>query len=146
MLSKEFEKSLLAVVKELNDNGIQFVLIASANSALQGVNVKPKDIDIVVKYEDVDKALSCLAHFFIEEIHSPEQYVLHLGVFGVDVEIRGNKNPNSPHMKALNAKKETKLNGEKIFILQLEKSIEFYEGIGKHEKAKEIQEFLNKKK
>ena len=146
MLSKEFEKSLLAVCKELNENGIQFVVIGSANSALQGMNVKPKDIDIVTKFEEVDSALSCLSHFFIEEIHSPEQYVLHLGVFDVDVDLRGNKNPNSPHLKAFNARKPMQLQGVAIFVTPLNVSAEFYESIGKNEKAKQIHEFLNKKK
>src|SRR3989344_7709713 len=113
MLSKEFTKALLAVCKELNENGIEFVVIGSVNSALQGYFEKPKDIDIVVRFEEVDKALSCLSHFFIEELHTPEKYILRLGVFGVRVEVIGNNNSHSAHAKAFNARKESSLEGER---------------------------------
>lgn len=146
MLSKEFKKSLFAIAQELEDNGIDYTLVGSVNSVLQGMTLSPRDIDFVVKFEDVDKALSCLAHFFIEEIHTPDRYILHLGVFGLDVQLEGNNNASSSDAMAFNARKPISFEGKTIFITPLNVSAEFYERVGFPQKAIQVREFLNKKK
>ena len=130
MLSKEFKKSLFAIAQELEDNAIDYTLVGSVNSVLQGMALSPRDIDFVVKFEDVDKALSCLAHFFIEEIHTTDRYILHLGVFGLDVQLEGNNNASSSDVMAFNARKPISFEGKTIFITPLNVSAEFYERVG----------------
>jgi hypothetical protein len=55
MMNPDFKDAILILSKLLNKNQIKWALIGSANLQLQGVNIEPNDIDIVVLVNDLEK-------------------------------------------------------------------------------------------
>lgn len=94
MIPENTFKALKAISDRLNGKGINWVLIGSTNHALQGVDVKPRDIDILTDKEGAYAIGEALKEFVVEEIHirETEKMKSHYGKFnieGVEVEIIG---------------------------------------------------------
>jgi predicted nucleotidyltransferase len=55
VISRKFIRVLKIISKKLENQKIKWVLVGSTSLALQGVNIKPKDIDILTDDEGVFK-------------------------------------------------------------------------------------------
>ena len=68
MINKNFIKSLNIISKHLNNSRIKWAIIGSANMALQGIDITPKDIDIIVKLEDLENIKDIFHKYEISNI------------------------------------------------------------------------------
>jgi hypothetical protein len=94
MIPENIFKALKVISDKLNGKGINWVLISSTNQALQGVDVKPRDIDILTDKEGVYAIVEALKDFVVEAVHPRESETMKshygkLNIEGVEVEIIG---------------------------------------------------------
>jgi len=50
---EKFKNALVIVSGRLNQSGIKYALVGSLNQVLQGMNLSPKDLDLVARIEDL---------------------------------------------------------------------------------------------
>jgi len=94
LLSPDLENVLYNISSVLSKMRIAWILVGSTASCLNGVNVKPKDIDIIVKTEDVyvvDRIFAS-AYSVLRRVKysSNGVYSSHYGIFetqGVKIEV-----------------------------------------------------------
>src|SRR3989338_2650607 len=55
MLSEKFKKAIKIIYTLLSEHKVKWALIGSTNMQLQGMNVNPHDLDIVVQFTDLEK-------------------------------------------------------------------------------------------
>jgi len=55
MLTKDFQQAIKLIYQILNDNHIEWALVGSANTNLQGMETEPRDLDIVIQYTDLER-------------------------------------------------------------------------------------------
>ena len=63
MLSDEFINALRVVDDHLCDTGVTWFLIGKANLALQGVNVKPSHLTVLINFHDLEEFLELFSDF-----------------------------------------------------------------------------------
>ncbi len=94
LLSPDLENVLYSISSVLSKMRIAWILVGSTASCLNGVNVKPKDIDIIVKTEDVydvDRIFASTYRVLRRVRYSSNGvYSSHYGIFethGVKIEV-----------------------------------------------------------
>lgn len=55
MIDNEFKKAIKIIHKRLERNKIKWALVGSTNLQLQGMEVQPHDLDIVIQLKDLEK-------------------------------------------------------------------------------------------
>ena len=88
MLSKEFTQALRVISAHLEPSGIEWYMTGKGNLALQGMDVKPSRLQILIYERDLDRFLSLFASFKrteIEELSNGEAKEFNLIVDGVEV-------------------------------------------------------------
>ena len=63
MLSDEFISALRVVDDHLCDTGVDWFLIGKSNLALQGVNVKPSHLTVLINFHDLEEFLELFSDF-----------------------------------------------------------------------------------
>ncbi len=56
-MDEKYLAALRTVASKLNESGIRWVLCGSTNFALQGMDVRPSDVDISVAHEDLRRVI-----------------------------------------------------------------------------------------
>lgn len=92
MVPEENYQVLKIIVDRLKN--INWILIGSTNLAVQGVNIKANDIDILTTKEGAYKIEEALHEFCIEPVHYKEstKFNSHYGLFiinGIEIEVMG---------------------------------------------------------
>ncbi len=149
MLNKKFIEAIKIISKKLNGK-VKWSLIASTNLALQGMDVKPQDLDIVVRFEDLKKMPELFSDYNASEVKKIEKWKenpaweVKLDINGVEVQILG-ENDNGEYVSKLIANKLTKisLEGSEIPCFTLKAEIQTYEETSRNEKAERIKSFLS---
>lgn len=156
MISQNILQALKIITEKLSDQKINWVLIASANLALQGVDVEPKDIDILTDKEGAILIGQVLREYAIEPVRYMEtkRFNGYRGKFeinGAEVEVIGelkNKIPQGDlwtETKSFLEKKWIKYEGLKIPVINLEQEYHAYQKMGKLDKAEKIKKTLQTK-
>jgi len=154
MIPENTFKALKAISERLNGKGINWVLIGSTNHALQGVDVKPRNIDILTDKDGAYAIGEALKEYIIEEVHprETENMKSHYGRFSiedVEVEIIGDLINIKPEGDLWS---ETDNFSKKIIIefknvevpgISLDQEYVAYKKLGKMEKAEKIKEAMN---
>ena len=153
MIPENIFQALKVISERLDGKGINWVLIGSTNQALQGVDVKPRDIDILTDKEGVYAIVDALKDFVVEEIHIRETETMKsnygkLNIEGVDVEIIGDLINIKPKGDLWS---ETKNFSKKIIIefkgvevpgISLDQEYVAYKKLGNIERAEKIKEAM----
>ena len=71
LLGFDWKKPLEILAQKFNENGIEWYIVGSIGDALRGVNVKPGDIDIVVRTTDYYKVKDICYFNFPDSIIMP---------------------------------------------------------------------------
>ena len=152
MLPQTHIKVLRILAKRLSP--VKFwVVVGSTNLAMQGVDVVPKDIDILADKEGAYAIGAALSEYVVLSVafRENEFFKSHFGRFiinGIEVEIMGDrvsKNPGGDtwgETKGYPAKMLFDIDGMKIPVLSLEQEYEAYIHLGRKEKAEKIIERL----
>ena len=133
-----------------NQAGLEWVLCGSANFALQGMDLKPKDLDITIEHKDLEKVKELFSKYDPSEtrdLKNKEGQEFTFYVDGVEVQICGDYEHGTYYKAKQNKNniKKYRLDGVEISLLKLEAELECYTQLGRTEKAKLIQEFLKQK-
>ena len=144
----EKKETLAFVAKKLSGAKINWALIGSANLELQGMDVVPNDIDILVDFSDKEKIEKL---FMGEKIVSNSiqkngeaEEITYL-IDGVDVQICY-EHPHGFYFQFFenNRFEKTMLGSVEILCNRLEDEALAYEHLGRKEKAERSREFIGK--
>ncbi|MGD9276860.1 MAG: hypothetical protein PVJ67_06845 [Candidatus Pacearchaeota archaeon] len=150
MLDKNLEKILKIISRELNSNKILWCLIGSANMYIQGIDVKPNDIDINIQLKDVRKVKNIFSEYNpVMNKLSPlnesdiEKLELKFKIYGKKIQLIG-ETENGIYASRLLSDNLINIKLDKIEIpcFTLETEAETYRKINRLEKAKLIKDFL----
>lgn len=145
MIDEKFLNVLKKIALKLI--GIRWVLGGSANFALQGMDFKPRYLDIIIAYKDLEKVKDLFSEYSfseVKEIKNREGVEFRFDVDGAEVQICADYEHGIYYkqMKDENIIK-IKINNMEIPVLKIESELRCYEHIGnKEEKIKKIKEFI----
>jgi len=159
MIPKEFAEVLKFIIHKFKGQKINWALAGSSALALRGVNIKPRDIDIVTDKTGAYKINKLLKKYEIEPVKfsKADKLSSHFGKFkikGILVEIIGNfrqrlENGSWTKPTSLKHKKIIKFNNLEIPALGLNYEYKFYlrnsKNLRRLKETRKIKEYLNKK-
>jgi predicted nucleotidyltransferase len=95
MLISELIKALKIINQKLRGKKIKWVLVGSTSLALQGVKIKPKDIDILIDKKSILKVNKLFREYEVEPIKFTrskffESYIGEFRIEGIKVEVMAN--------------------------------------------------------
>ena len=156
MINQRFVKVLKLLDEKLRNQKIRWCLVGSASLVLQGVKIKPKDIDILTDKKGAFKINKLLKDYEINPVKfgNSELFESYLGEFeinGIKIEAMGNLKEKIDNVwvsasKRLASQKIIKLNEMEIPVSSLREQIQSYEKLGRKKdcmKIRKIKEALN---
>jgi hypothetical protein len=155
LLTKEFQDVLKIVAERMTTHKVEWALIGSTNCALQGMKVSPKDLDVVVKLEDLRRmsevfdgyAVSPVEELTAMGLSNEPAWEVRVGIGGAPVQILGEKNIGE-YVSKLIAKRIIEIKDEEsaILCLTLDAEADAYTETNRPQKAERIMEFLQTRK
>ncbi len=151
MLSKEFQSALKSIREKLTKYEIAWALIGSANCSLQGVGIIPRDLDVIVKLDDLQKMDKIFDDYNVSataELPSMAKtgepaWEVKLTIDTVPVHILGEKNSGVYVSKLLSkCFTEVKLDEMSIPCLTLYAEADAYDETNRSEKAERVRTFI----
>jgi len=149
MISKEFEDTIKIIRKRLNQKNIRWILVGSTNLAIQGMNITPKDLDILVQYSDLEIIKSLFSDYNTSDIKKLKPLVAGQDAWEVksiikNVEVQFFSERTGEYIRRLVANKivKLKLNALEIPCFSLEDEAETYAKTNRKNKADLIENFL----
>ena len=135
----------------MNKNKIKWALIGSTNMQLQGMEVSPHDLDIVVQLKDLEKMREIFSDYNVSAVKELKPLTDEPGwevkaeIGNVEVQILGERDMGE-YVSKLLANKLTKIRIEDIEIpcFTLEAEAQTYAETNREHKAHLIQEFLER--
>ena len=152
MLDRRFKEAIKIICSKLDKNKIRWALIGSTNMAFQGMDVKQRDLDIIVHFNDLKKMKKIFSEYGISEIRELKALMTHPAwevkfiLNGIEVQILGENDEGDYVMKLIaNRVVYLDLNGIRIPCFTLEAEEQKYRETNREKKANMIREFLRKK-
>ncbi len=157
MISEKYIKVLKIILKKLGSTKINWAVGGSTSQALQGLDIDPKDIDILTDKNGAFMTEKLLKEFLTEavEYRKSEKFKSYFSIFlieGIKVEIMGeiiNKLPEG-NLWGKNADLHQKVfinfGNIKIPVIPLEQEYLVNIRMGRMERAERIKEVLDKKR
>ncbi len=151
MLSQNFQNVIKFIFEKIKDKNIKWALIGSANMALQGIDVSPNDLDIIINQVDLKIFEQEFREYIIESISKkppfknglPESYEMRLKIEGIKVHVSGGYDNDIYFSKVKdNHILFVKLDGVPIPCLLLESEAKTYSETNRKDKVKLIMDFL----
>ncbi|MFH1774728.1 MAG: hypothetical protein ABH874_07215 [Methanobacteriota archaeon] len=149
MINQKIIKALKIINQKLKDQKIKWVLVGSTSLALQGVKIKPKDIDILTNREGAYEVNKLLKEYEIKPIKFGKSNVFqsYLGEFRVNkikVEVMGNLKEKiggkweslSPRLKS---PKIIKIEGMNLPVSPLKEQLKSYKFRGRKKDSIRVQ-------
>ncbi|HLC52997.1 MAG TPA: hypothetical protein VJK03_00495 [Candidatus Nanoarchaeia archaeon] len=140
------EKNIVLVLKKLieltKNSGIVWHLEGSANLLVQGISIKPRDIDITTKKEHLNHFMKVLEKFNPKEKYLAETkaHLVKCFIEGVEIEIASYEKPEFNRFDKI---KTAKWKGLSVPIMPLPIALEFYRQIGRKDKVTLIEKYLS---
>ncbi|MDP3779368.1 MAG: hypothetical protein Q8R30_04995 [bacterium] len=153
MISAEFINAIKIVEERMKGAHMNWAVIASSNLALQGMDVAPNDLDVVVRRDDLHK-ISDLFHDFnasdvgeLLTLNGKPAWDVAMKVGQVAVQFLG-EHDSGPYVEKLLKQriKNCPVDGYGVPCLTLDAEVEAYSQTGRWKKAKMVSEFLQAKK
>lgn len=148
--------ALKKILEKFKNKNINWVLTGSTSLAIQGVDVKANDIDILTDVENADKIAEILKEYIIEPMHhkTSPQFKSYYGLFkinNVQVEVIADLEQiyNDEWIKAEprgRIKLMKRFEDMTLPLLELQEEYEAYERMGREDKADKIRKTLEKEK
>lgn len=67
-MNEQFKKALYVINKKMKEADIRWAVIGSANMALQGMEIMPRDLDIVATFDDLQKIKKLFSQYNASDI------------------------------------------------------------------------------
>ena len=152
MLNENFKDALKIIHKRLTENNIKWTVVGSTNMLLQGIDVQPNDLDVVVQLQDLEKTREIFSDYDAAEIKELTPLVdepsweVKVEIEGVQVQIIGQRNTGEYVRKLLaNQTTKVRLDDIEVPVFTLEAEAQTYSETKREHKAQVIQEFLKQK-
>lgn len=153
MIAEKVYKTLSLLLKELEANKVNWVLIGSLNLFLQGVNVEFHDIDIFTDKEGVSRINKIFRDYVIQPISFSEAEVFKSfrGIFKIndclvdvvtDLQFRPSRNSRWSKSTGLSKVETLKYKDLLLPVTPLKEEYQAYINMGRLEKAKKIKDKL----
>jgi hypothetical protein len=151
MLPDNFIKSIKLITSELQNKNIKWALVGTTNLALQGLDVKPNDLDIVTFANHIQVFERIFKDYIIKPLTKkisstkgcPDYYILMLSINGVEIEVMGEFETNVYFSKVGRGEiEEIDLEGMRIPCLNLSSEANAYEKLGRNKKVEMIKDFI----
>jgi hypothetical protein len=136
------------------DKDIFWILSGSTSLLIQGVDIKPGDIDIVTDKEGADNIDKILSEYRIQkpEYSSTEEFRSYYGKYiinGIKIDLVGEFQYKKKDRSWSNLRHEEKFfkkdyNGMTLMLLPLEEELKEYEELDRLEKVRKIKEKLGR--
>ena len=151
MINKKLKEVILLIAKKFKGTKVKWALVGSTNLTLQGVNVLPHDLDVVVEANNLKKIKKIFEEFKPSEfkevipITTNPFWEMRLNVMGVDVQIFGEKNGGIYVSKLLSKKLNyVELENIEIPCFSLEAEMKAYSETNRNDNVELIRNFLAK--
>lgn len=141
------DKALKLITEKLK--GINYAVIGSVNLQIQGMNVTPRDIDILTTEAGINKIDEILKEYRTEEIYFDESegrnsFRSFYMIDGIEIEVLGNVNNIYRDLESLDRNVLINFKEMRIPCIPLGDELETYQKMGRKDKIKIIQTFLSK--
>ncbi|MGV8171452.1 MAG: nucleotidyltransferase domain-containing protein [Candidatus Woesearchaeota archaeon] len=151
MVDSRFIHAIKIIHQLLNENNISWALIGSTNMQLQGMNVNPRDLDIVVQLKDLEQMEKIFSDYNASDVRKlppmtdEPGWEVKIDINGVDVQILGERDTGE-YVSKLLAEKLIRIHLDNIDIpcFTLEAEAQTYAETKREHKANLIREFLKK--
>lgn len=151
-MKANFKKAIKIIHKLLNENKIKWALVGSTDMQLQGMDVNPRDLDIVVQLKDLEKMQEIFSEYNaspvkkLEPMTDEPAWEVKIEIEGVEVQILGERNTGEYVSKLLvNRLTKIKLDDIEIPCFTLEAEAQAYTETNREHKARLIHKFLTDK-
>ena len=145
-------KSIKTIHKILEQNDIKWALVGSTNLYIQGMQIEPNDLDIILQYKDLKKITKLFSNYFasnIKELNSlTNKKVCEVNATINDIEIQfiGADNTDIYVSKLISNKLiMVSLDDIKIPCFMLEAELQCYKKTNREQKVNYIRKFLSEK-
>jgi len=149
MITDQFNRVLKVVKERMEESGIRWAVIGSTNMALQGMDVVPRDLDIVVRLDDLKKIPEIFSDMVAQGVKDlpsmtgEPAWEVNGEIDGVEIQILGEKDTGQYVSKLINNRvKIVKTSETEIPCFALEAEADAYAETGREKKANLIREFL----
>lgn len=95
MFGEKLEKTLRTILDRLKEKNIGWMLAGSSNMAFQGINIVPRDLDVIVRFRDLKKIGEIFSDCEVSEIRELKPLIdkpaweLIMTIEGVEVQVLG---------------------------------------------------------
>ncbi len=156
MITPEEKRALRYILDQLSGQLISWAVTGSLSFALHGVDLAVHDIDLQTNREGVYQIQALLSNYVIKPVafSSTGRIQSHLGrleIEGVKVEIMGDFQKRledgswEPPVNVEDHKVIVIWEGREVPVLSLEYEIQAYRALGREEKARFVEQWLQKK-
>ncbi len=150
MLSKEFRAALNVLHDALRKTGISWTVIGSTNMCLQGMDVTPHDLDIVVSLSDLRKLPGIFSKCQpspirkLDPLGDDERWEVKFHIGDVEIQAIGEKDSGG-YLRRIAAGRIVKLPLDRIVLqcFMLDAEAMAYEEMKRESKSRMIRDFLN---
>lgn len=143
------KKTIKVIYKLLSRNKIKWAIVGSTNMRLQGIDIKPHDLDIIVQLDDLEIIRDIFSEYRPSEIKelgpfSNAAWEVKLNIGEVEVQILGEEDNGKYVEKLLSNKIKLIHMGEiEVPCFTLETEAQTYSETNRENKAKMIYGFLS---
>ncbi len=151
MISEKFKQAIMFISEVLSNAKIKWAVIGSTNQALQGMEITPNDLDLIVSFDYLKKIPELFKSFSpspfqkLETTTGMPAWDVKMTLKKVEVQFLGERKEGL-YVKPLLSKKVTHVtvNGLSIPCLALDSEANAYAKTNREKKAKAILDFLAK--
>jgi len=150
MINSKILKTIEYIFTDLNNNNINSALVGTCNLAIQDLEVRPRDIDIVVEYHNLEQIQKIFEQYVTQGIEKlpfltdKPAWDLKLNINNLEVQILGEENDGKYVSKLLSnrtiIKKHSKV---EIKCFSLDAEADAYDETHRPQKARFIREYLS---
>ncbi len=152
-LPEEIGSALKFVAKKLSHENIKWILVGSAGLCLQGVDIRPNDLDILTDKDGAYEIGRLFREFEIQPVKysESEEFASHIGKFNIenisvevmgDLKIKHNSKWKNDFVRCSKNMFFIDYEGFRIPVSSLKIQVENYKFLGRWTKAKKIEELL----
>ena len=151
MINENFKKAIKIIHELMNENEIKWALVGSTNMQLQGMDVNPHDLDIVVQLKDLEKIQEIFSEYDdsaikeLKPLTDEPAWEVRMKIDDTEIQIFAQRDTGEYVSKLLKNKLiKIKLGNIEIPCFTLEAEAQTYAKTNREHKAHLIREFLKR--
>lgn len=149
MVNQDIKEAIKIIHERLVNNSIKWALVGTTNMRLQGMQVEPHDLDVVIQHKDLKKVSRLFSDYSassvkeFETLSSKPAFEVKAMIVNVEVQFLGGDETDIYVSKLLSGRTvSVKLDGIEVPCFMLEAESQSYMETNREQKANLIKEFL----